>query len=104
MLLSHVSVWGVKPDLGLIVVCLVGLFAGELEGLGVGLAVGWVMSLFSAEALIPSMMTKGAVGYMAGLAGRQVVYLTPVVLVIGLLIISSMAGLLAAFSFELTDQ
>jgi hypothetical protein len=104
VLLSHVSVWGVKPDLGLIVVCLVGLFAGELEGLGVGLAVGWVMSLFSAEALIPSMITKGVVGYMAGLAGRQVVYLTPVVLVIGLLIISSMAGLLAAFSFELTDQ
>lgn len=104
VLLSHVGLWGVKPDLGVIVVCLVGLLTGELEGLLVGLAVGWVMSLFSAETLISSMITKGAVGYAAGLAGRQVVYLTPAVVAIGLLIISSMAGLFASFSFRLNDQ
>ncbi len=39
VLLPHVSLWGVKPDLGLVVVCLAGLLAGELEGLLVGLAV-----------------------------------------------------------------
>ncbi|MGQ0666922.1 MAG: hypothetical protein ACT4O4_07800 [Nitrospiraceae bacterium] len=104
VVLPHMSLWGVKPDLGLIVVCLVGLVAGEFEGLLVGLAVGWLMSLFSAESLSFSMITKGGIGYAAGLAGRQVVYLTPVVLVIGLLMISTLAGLLTAFTLKLNDQ
>ncbi|MEK7800288.1 MAG: hypothetical protein AAB314_01200, partial [Nitrospirota bacterium] len=76
VLLSHLSVWGVKPDLGFVAVCLIGLIAGELDGLLVGLALGWAMSLFSAQDLISSVILKGAVGYIAGLAGRQVVYLS----------------------------
>jgi len=39
-LLPHLSVWNIKPDLGLVAAALVGLFAGELEGLLVGLAIG----------------------------------------------------------------
>jgi hypothetical protein len=102
--LPHMSVWGVMPDLGFIMVCLVGLFGGELEGLLVGLALGWVMSLFSAGDLFASMVTKGGIGYLAGLAGRHVVYLTPVVLVLGLLVTSCLAGLLTAFLLTLNDQ
>ncbi len=104
VVLPHMIPWGVRPDLGFIVVCLVGLVAGEFEGLLVGLAVGWLMSLFSAESLSFGMITKGGIGYAAGLAGRQVVYLTPVVLVIGLFMISILAGLLTAFTLKLNDQ
>ena len=50
-LLPHLSVWNIKPDLGLVAAALAGLFAGELEGLLVGLAIGWVLSLFSAGEL-----------------------------------------------------
>ncbi len=104
VLMPHLSVWGVKPDLGLIVVCLIGLFGGELEGLLVGLALGWIMSLFSAEDLGFSMVSKGVVGYVAGLAGRQVSNLTPVVLVVGLLAISSITGLFTALSLKLNEE
>lgn len=104
ILLPHVTVWGVMPDIGLIVVCLVGLFGGELEGLLLGLALGWIMSLFSAADLATSMMTKGAVGYFAGLAGRHVVYLAPAVLLLGILAISCVAGLITAASLNLSDQ
>ncbi|TKS61384.1 MAG: hypothetical protein EWM72_00522 [Nitrospira sp.] len=104
VLLPHVSVWGVKPDIGFIAVCLVGLFGGELEGLLVGLALGWVMSLFSAEDLTFSMVTKGGVGYVAGLAGRQVAHLTPVALVVGLLVTSCLAGLLTAVALKPNDE
>lgn len=104
ILVPHLSVWGVKPDLGLIVVCLIGLFEGELEGLLVGLALGWIMSLFSAEDLASSMVSKGSVGYLAGLAGRQVANLTPVVLVVGLLVISCIAGLFTAVSLTLNHE
>ena len=96
VILPYVTVWGVKPDLGFIVVCLAGLFGGELEGLLVGLAMGLVMNLFSAGDVIFGMMTKGGVGYLAGLAGRQVVYLTPSVLILALLAVSFAVGLLTA--------
>lgn len=104
ILLPYLSVWDVKPDVGLIAVCLVGLFGGELEGLLVGLALGWVMSLFSAGDLLSSMVTKAGVGYVAGLAGRQVAHITPVVLVMGLLVTSCLAGLLTAFSLKPNEE
>ena len=67
-LLPHLSVWNIKPDLGLVAAALVGLFAGELEGLLVGLAIGWVLSLFSAGELWLSLLTNGGVGLLVSLA------------------------------------
>src|SRR5512139_1723893 len=93
VLLQHISLLGVKPDLGFVAVCLIGLIAGELDGLLVGLMLGWAMSLFSAQDLISGMVLKGTVGFVAGLAGRQVVHLSPVILVVGLLVVSCLAGL-----------
>ncbi len=104
VLLPHISLWGVKPDLGFIFVCLVGLFEGELEGLLVGMAVGFVMNLFSAEELIVGIITKAGVGYMAGLAGRQVVDLAPVMLIVGLFVASSLVGFLSAFTLRFNDE
>jgi hypothetical protein len=104
ILLPHVSVWHVKPDLGLIAVCLIGFLAGELDGLLVGLALGWIMSLFSAEDLGYSMVTKGGIGLLAGVAGRQVAHVTPAVLVVALLIASGAAGLAMATALRPNDQ
>jgi len=104
VLLQHFSVWGVKPDLGFVAVCLIGLLGGELDGLLVGLALGWAMSLFSAQDLLSGAIIKGAVGYIAGLAGRQVVYLSPVVLVIGLLVVSCVIGLITPLPLKLSAQ
>lgn len=104
VLLPHFSVWGVRPDLGFVAVCLIGFLAGEFDGLLVGLALGWAMSLFSAQDLVSGAVIKGAVGYLAGLAGRQVVYLSPVVLVIGLLVVSCVVGLVTPLALQLSPQ
>lgn len=104
VLMPHISLWGVKPDLGFVAVCLIGLIGGELDGLLVGLALGWAMSLFSAQDLMSGAIMKGAVGFLAGLAGRQVVYLSPVVLVMGLLVVSCLTGLISPFALKLSDQ
>jgi len=104
IVLPHLSVWDVKPDLGLVAVCLIGFLAGELEGVVAGLAVGWVMSLFSADDLGYSMLTKGGVGFLSGLAGRQIAHMTPAVLALGLMIASAMAGLIMVASLRLSDD
>ena len=71
-LLPHLSVWNIKPDLGLVAAALIGLFAGELEGLLVGLTIGWVLNLFSAGELWLSLLTNGgrwSLGRIPGAAG-----------------------------------
>lgn len=102
-LLPHLSVWNIKPDLGLVAAALVGLFAGELEGLLVGLAIGWVLSLFSAGELWVSLLTNGSVGLLAGFLGRQVSQVTSISLGLGLLLVSLASGLFAAMSFKALD-
>jgi hypothetical protein len=104
VLLPHFTLWGVKPDLGVVAVCLVGLISGELDGLLVGVAVGWALSLFSAQDVITGAMLKGALGFAAGLAGRQVVYLSPLVLASGLLVVSCVMSLMTPFVLKLNDQ
>lgn len=99
-LLPHVAVWGIKPDLGLVVAAVVGLLAGELEGLLVGLAIGWVLSLYSAGDLWLSLITTGGAGLFAGLVGRQVAQVSPMILAIGLLVLSLAGGLVAVLSMK----
>ena len=102
-LLPHLSVWNIKPDLGLVAAALVGLFAGELEGLLVGLAIGWVLSLFSAGELWLSLLTNGGVGLLTGFLGRQVSQVTAISIGAGLVLVSLASGLIAAMSFKSSD-
>jgi hypothetical protein len=102
-LLPHLTVWNIKPDLGLVVAALIGLFAGELEGLLVGLTIGWVLNLFSAGELWLSLLTNGGIGLLAGFLGRQVSQVTPFSLGGMLLLVSLVSGLLAAINFKGLD-
>lgn len=71
-LMHYLSIGDVRPDLCLVAVGLIGFFAGPMEGMLVGMALGLTQDLFSAGALWLNVITKGAVGLLAGLAGRQV--------------------------------
>ncbi len=99
-LLPYVSVWGIAPDAGLVIAALAGLVAGELEGLAVGLLIGWLLNMYSAGDLWISLVTKGGAGLLAGLLGRQVAQVTPMVLSIGLLILSLIGGLVAVSTMK----
>jgi hypothetical protein len=103
-LLPHLSVWNIKPDLGLVAAALVGLFAGELEGLLLGLAIGWVLSLFSAGELWVILLTNGGVGLLAGFLGRQMSQVTSISLGVGLLLVSLTSGLFAAMTYKGFDM
>ncbi len=103
VVMPYGSLGGVKPDLGIIAACLAGLLGGELEGLLVGLTIGWVMSLFSAENLGVSMLIKGGVGLVSGVAGRQVAHVTPMVVMLGFFGASAAAGVVTALWLPLSD-
>jgi hypothetical protein len=103
-LLPHLSVWNVKPDLGLVACALVGLFAGELEGLLVGLAIGWILSLFSAGPMWLILLTNGGVGLLSGFVARQLSQVTSISLGVGLLLVSLTSGVFAAMNFKGFDM
>jgi rod shape-determining protein MreD len=69
--LPHAAIGGVRPDVCLIAVTLTGLLAGEVQGMLLGLALGFLQDLFSAGQFGLNLLTKGAIGFLAGLAGRR---------------------------------
>ncbi|MGQ0810253.1 MAG: rod shape-determining protein MreD [Nitrospiraceae bacterium] len=91
-LLHTISLGGTQPDLGLVTACLVGLLRGELEGVLLGFALGFTQDVLSAGAWGLHAVTKSGVGLVAGLAGRQVAHLTPVVVIIGIFTLSCLSS------------
>lgn len=96
-----VSIGGVRPDLGLIAACLVGFLGGELDGLLLGCVLGFSQDIFSAGELWLNVVTKGGAGFLAGLVGRQVAHLTPIVLFVAVLTVSALSGALVIYTMNL---
>ncbi|WP_447599277.1 hypothetical protein [Nitrospira sp. Nam80] len=102
-LLNHVNILDIRPDLGLIVVCLVGFFEGELDGLLLGVMLGWSQGLLSGGGLWVDVVSKSGAGFLAGLAGRHLAYITPAVLLVGLGVISCLSNLAFLYSMKSPD-
>ena len=69
---DHLSIYGIKPDLGLIIVYWIGFGMGEMDGVVMGVLIGTVMDLFSGGVLGTNLLTKPIIGGLAGLLGRVV--------------------------------
>jgi uncharacterized membrane protein len=92
--LHYIGLGGVRPDLVLVSVSLIGFFRGEMEGFMAGLLLGFAQDLLSAGDWWFNLATKSGIGLLAGLAGRQVAHVTAVVMLAGLFIISCCSGVL----------
>ena len=102
VLLDRISIAGIRPDLALVVVCLIGLYRSEVEAVLAGLAMGFAQDLFSGGALWGNLCLKPILGLMAGLASRNLVNLTwafALALMLGLSLLSgSVMYLLKSFT------
>ena len=75
-LLAPLSVYGIRPDLALALLYLIGLLTGPKEAALAGMALGLLQDV-SAASLIGLMgFTRGLVGLGAGLLGRRVLDIT----------------------------
>lgn len=73
---DRISLFDVRPDLALVVVCLIGLFRGEMDALLAGIAIGFAQDLFSGGGQWGNLCLKPILGLIAGLASRNLVNLT----------------------------
>ncbi len=97
-LLQYTMIEGIRPDLCLALVCLVGFLVGEREGLLMGLALGFVQDLFSVGVWWLNFVTKGVIGLLAGVVGRHLVQTTSLSFLTLMLSVSSLSGLVFLFA------
>ncbi len=71
-LFNPISLAGIRPDLGLAVVYIIGLLTGPLEACLAGMALGLVQDIGSASLLGLNAFTRGMVGVAAGYLGTRV--------------------------------
>jgi len=92
VLADRLGIAGVRPDLALVAVCLIGLYRGEVDAVLVGLALGFAQDLFSGAPHWGNLCLKPILGLVAGLAGRSLVNLTWTFVLVLLLALSMFSG------------
>jgi rod shape-determining protein MreD len=93
---------GLRPDLSLILLYLIGLLTGPGEAALAGIGIGLLLDLGSASLIGFSGLTYGIVGLCAGLLGRRVLDVQSRSNVFFLAVTSMIQSLLAAFFLEMT--
>ncbi len=100
-LLAPLSIGGIKPDLALALLYIIGLLTGPAEAALAGMAIGLVQDLGSASFIGFSGLTRGLIGFSTGLLGRRVLDLTSRSNSIFLTAFSLLEGLFIAFFLQM---
>src|SRR5205809_6947106 len=76
VLVDRISLFGIRPDLPLVAVCLIGLYHGEIDALLAGIEIGFAQDLFSGGVHWGNLCLKPMHGLIAGIASPHVLNLT----------------------------
>ena len=71
-LFNPLAMGGIKPDLGLAVIYIIGLLTGPTEATLAGMGIGLILDIGSAGFIGFTGITRGLVGLFAGLLGTRV--------------------------------
>jgi rod shape-determining protein MreD len=70
LLLSYFSVFGTVPDLAFVAIYLIGIRFGEMEGVLMGMSLGFLLDFFSIGFLGINFLLRSAMGLASGVLGR----------------------------------
>jgi rod shape-determining protein MreD len=101
-LLEPLSVGGIKPDLALVILFIVGLLTGPAEAALFGICLGLIQDIGSAGLLGLSGFTRGLAGLSAGLLGARVLDIGSPAIVVFLSLISLGEGVLISLFLQAT--
>ncbi len=101
-LLNPFSVFGMKPDLALAILFIIGLLTGPVEAALAGISIGLVQDIGSASLFGFLGFTRGLVGLGAGLLGSRVLDASNPVIVLFLAVFSIIEGALISIFLQAT--
>jgi cell shape-determining protein MreD len=101
-LLDPLSLAGIKPDLALAILFIIGLLTGPAEAALAGMAIGLVQDIGSASLIGFSGLTRGLVGFAAGQLGLKVLDIGSPAIVLFLAIFSLGEGILITLFLQVT--
>jgi rod shape-determining protein MreD len=101
VLFEPLSLGGIKPDLALALLYIIGLLTGPWEAALAGMAIGLVQDIGSASFIGFSGLTRGLIGLSAGLLGRRVLDFTSPSNSIFLAAFSLLEGICIAFFLQM---
>jgi rod shape-determining protein MreD len=101
-LLDLLSLGGIKPDLALALIYIIGLLTGPMEAALAGMAIGLIQDIGSASFIGLSALTRGLIGLSAGQLGRQVLDLTSPSNSVFLAAFSMLEGICIAVGLQLS--
>lgn len=101
-LLNPLSIGGIKPDIALAVVFIIGLITGPVEGAFAGMGIGLLQDIGSASLLGLTGLSRGMVGLLSGLLGRRVLDIDNPMIVLFLVALSIAEGLFIALFLQTT--
>jgi rod shape-determining protein MreD len=101
-LLNPLSIGGIKPDLALALLFIIGLIAGPVEGTFAGIGIGLIQDIGSASLIGFTGLSRGLVGLLAGLLGRRVLDIDNPVIVLFLVVFSIAEGIFIMLFLQTT--
>ena len=102
-LLAPLSVGGIKPDLALALLFVIGLVAGPIEGAFAGMAIGLIQDIGSASLLGFIGLSRGIIGMLSGLLGRRVLDIDSPTIVLFLVVFSVAEGIYISLFLQTTS-
>jgi rod shape-determining protein MreD len=100
--LNVLSLGGIKPDLALTALFVIGLLTSPMEAALAGIGIGLVQDISSASLLGFSGLTRGLAGLAAGLLGSRVLDISSPATVLFLAALSLAEGILISLFLQVT--
>ncbi|OPX87917.1 MAG: rod shape-determining protein MreD [Pelotomaculum sp. PtaB.Bin104] len=94
--LGYIAVYGIKPDLILLLAVFNGFLLGPRQGAFLGFAAGAVTDLFTGSYIGLNAISKMVAGYLAGICGERF-YQDNALVLSGITFVCSIAGLLVDY-------
>ena len=92
-LTNSLSILGIRPDLCLVVTCVVGFGFRQWDGVKAGSAMGFLQDLLSGNGLWVNLITKTGIGFLSGVTADHLTNTTPRAIFLPVLIFSLFSGI-----------